>query len=316
MRGTKDLNFRNEARKPAAVPFVKAAGAAAGVLLVHNIFSGCGNSSVDTPLNPVSPVDTTTHQDTTGRDTSRVDTTGSRVSDTITVYNGPLGTPLACWVPNGPACIWNGNVKLFGDLPIKFLAADSSNSARLQLARQNGKLFKQLTAVSGLDTTIDLGLETVNVRVDTVSADSSAKYAKVTVTKICDGAEVCAPTLWLDCGAGSKMTSPCIPLGTVYAFGEYSVRLDAVDISTPTKLKVIVSVLRYDCSVARRDTIAELATDTMDIGTHKIYVKADDIHATLLPDPVDTTGVTSVLGKRLDQVNSCAVLSVSKDCPK
>ncbi len=233
----------------------------------------------------------------------------------ISIYDGALGAPLRCGVRNGPACILDSNWTVFGHLPIQFVAGnDTPQASRLRLATEYGTLLQTLPAVSGADTIIDIGLERVRVRVDTVAVDSVNRYAMVSVTKVCNGEpEACAPTLWLDCGNNGKMTSACIPLGTVYHFGEYTIRLDAVDISTPTKLKVIVSVLKYDCTVAKTDTIPELVTDTLKIGTHRFSIKVENIHATILPD---STGALPKTVVATDRVDACATLTVTKECSR
>ena len=290
---------RNDSGKTITRGFASAAVLTAGIATTVLLSQGCGVKN-----NPVTPVHPS---DTTGVDTTKVR------QDTTTIYNGAPGTPLVCNVVNGPACIWNGKVVLFGNLPIKYAAGDTANPGTLQLAKLNGKLFTKVSAVTGTDTTLDLGLEKIRVKVDTVIADSGAKLAKVSVTKVCDTAELCAPTLYLDCGPGSKMTSPCIPLGTVYSFGEYAVRLDAIDLSTVTQLKAVVSVLRYNCKAAVTDTIPELKTDTLNIGVNTIYVTVNNIHVEFLPD---STGALPKTVAALDKVSSCATLTVGKDCPK
>jgi hypothetical protein len=284
---------------------VNVAVLAAGIATIGA--AGAGFMSCSPKSNTLMP----NPSDTTKTDTTKthIDTTKAK-NDTTTIYTGAPGAPLPCNVPL-TSCIANGSVVLFGELPIKYVAAkDSSDTSALELAKVSGKLYTTIPAVTGQVTTIDLGLDSVMIAVDTVYNDSGAQKARVSVMKVCHGVEMCAPTVYLDCSSGGSMTSPCMPLGTVFSFGEYAVRLDGIDLSTPTKLKVMISILKYDCTVARADTIPELKTDTLSLGTRTAYVTVNDIHATILPD---SSGAP--LAKKLDRVNSCATLTVS-DCPK
>ncbi len=277
---------------------------AAGVLSTAVLISplmNCG-SKINNPVNPVdiTPVDT------------------SKVRKDSVIYTGELGVPLPCNVKSGPACILDKQWKVFGELPIQFLASGPS----LVLPTQRGTLFKKVAAVSGETTRIDLGFDSVAVDVDTVVVDSANRYVKVSVTKLCDSlGEPCGPTIWLDCGDDGKMTSSCIPLGIVYHFGEYTLRLDGVDLSTPTKLKAMVSVLRYDCSVAAKVTIPELVTDTLVIGTQRLSVRTDSVHFVVLPDSTGALAKLAALPKVITAANAhanrveiCATLTVRKEC--
>ena len=298
------IGSRNS-EKSVSRAFVNAALLAAGLATIGAAGAGLMNCSPkNNPVKAVNPLDTTAVDTTKAKDTTKV-------NDTTTIYTGAPGAPLPCNVPL-VSCIGTGSVVLFGEVPIKYMAAkDTSGSSVLEIAKVSGKLYTTIPAVAGQVTMIDLGLDSGAIAVDTVYGDRGATKVQVSVMKICNGVEMCAPTVYLDCSSGGSMTSPCMPLGTTFNFGEYAVRLDGIDLSTPTKLKAMISVLRYDCTVARADTIAELKTDTLYLGTRTAYVTVNDIHATILPD----SSVTPALPKKLDRVNSCATITVS-DCQK
>jgi hypothetical protein len=154
---------------------------------------------------------------------------------------------------------------------------------------------------------VDLGLEKISIYVDSVDFDTTgaAKSIRFSVINHADTPEVYPPTSFIPWGDTSRIYSDTLKVGSTVSLGQFTLKLNSIQLATPTKLSVNFSVMKYNGAVARQVVVPELVATSIDLGMSKIIVTAEDIHLVIS----DTTRTPAVADVR----KSWAIMSLTKD---
>lgn len=194
------------------------------------------------------------------------------------------------------SCITPNSIKLFGNIPIMLDTVDGARN--VAIVGFDRVVYKRLNIATHDSMNVDIGLDSVRIRVDTLADSTNSIYMDIAVHKFCPLPENCKPIgPSLDCGGSvSKQKFMLLdtsnigqfPLAVTQILGRDPGQALAKVANNPS-FQVRLTFLRNDCAPAKTVFINATKTDTISIGIQSLIVTADTIVAVHNGTPHDSS---------------------------